>query len=139
MCIRYAGGRPEGSPYGIPCPQLTVFLLLSNTIQEVSAIGILLEISGYSFLFIVIQIQLSPFPPTTPLHHSQTHFPPLILRPFGFVHVFFIHVPKNPSFFPPSPIIPSQLPSGYCQFVLNFNVSGYILLAFFLLLIRFHL
>ena len=28
-----------------------------------------------------------------------------------------------------SPIIPSPLPSGYCQFVLNFNVSGYILLA----------
>ena len=35
----------------------------------------------------------------------------------------------------PSPIFPhypSSLPSGYCQFVLYFNVSGYILLAYLL-------
>ena len=36
-----------------------------------------------------------------------------------------------------SPITHSYLPSSYYQFVLNFNVSGYILLAFFLLLIMF--
>ena len=30
-----------------------------------------------------------------------------------------------------SPSIPSPLPPGYCQFVLYFNVSGYILLSFF--------
>ena len=30
-----------------------------------------------------------------------------------------------------SPIIPFSLPSGYCQFVLHFNVSGYILLPCF--------
>ena len=28
--------------------------------------------------------------------------------------------------------------SGYCQFVLYFSVFGYLLLAFFVLLIRFH-
>ena len=38
-----------------------------------------------------------------------------------------------------SPITHSYLPSSYYQFVLNFNVSGYILLAFFLLLIMFQL
>ena len=40
----------------------------------------------------------------------------------GFVHVSFIVVPENPS-----PHCPLLLPSGYCQIVLNFNVSGYIL------------
>ena len=36
-------------------------------------------------------------------------------------------IPVSPSSF--SPIIPSPLPSGYCQLVPNFNVFGYILLA----------
>ena len=31
-----------------------------------------------------------------------------------------------------SPIIPSHIPSGYCQLVLYFSVSGYIFLACFL-------
>ena len=61
-------------------------------------------------------------PPTQP-----SQFPPLILTLFGFVHVSFIDVPEN--LLPSSPIIPSYLPSGYCHFVVNFNVSGYILLA----------
>ena len=78
-------------------------------------------------LFIVVQVQMSPFPPHHSPHPSYPYFPPLILTPFGFVYVYFIHVPDNPSPFPP--IIPSHLPSGYCQFVLNFNVSGYVLLA----------
>ena len=67
------------------------------------------------------------FLPTTPPHPSHPHLPPSILAPFGFVYVSFIYVPDNPS--PFSCIIPSHLLSGYCQFVLNFNVSGYILLA----------
>ena len=37
-----------------------------------------------------------------------------------------------------SPNIPSHIPSGYCQFVLNFHISGSILLSF-VLLIMFHL
>ena len=65
--------------------------------------------------------------PTTPHYPSHPHFPPLTLSPFGFVHVSFIHVPDNPSSFPP--IISSPLPSCYCQFILNVNVSGHILLA----------
>ena len=44
-------------------------------------------------------------------------------------------IPVSPSSF--SPIIPSPLPSGYCQLVPNFNVFGYILLACSFLLIRF--
>ena len=54
--------------------------------------------------------------------------------PLGFVHVSFILVPEKLF-----PTIPSHLPSGYCQIVLNFNVFGYILFAFFLLLIMFQL
>ena len=38
-------------------------------------------------------------PPTTLLHPSHLHSPPLILPPLGFVHVSFIHVLENPSFF----------------------------------------
>ena len=67
-----------------------------------------------------------PFPPTPPHQPSSPYlfplFPPLVI-----VHVSFIIVPVNPS--PFSSIIPSPLPSGHCQTVLNFNVSGYILLA----------
>ena len=40
------------------------------------------------------------------------------------------------SFFPP---VFSPLPSGHCQFVLYFHVSGSFLLIYFVLLIRFHL
>ena len=44
--------------------------------------------------------------PPTPRNPNHLHFPPLILPPFGFVHVSFIDVPENPSPFPP--IIPER-------------------------------
>ena len=85
-----------------------------------------MDIRGF---FIDVWIQLSPFshhhfpPPTHP------HLPPSILSPFGFVHVSFIHFHLPPfPFFPM--LFPSSLPSGHCQFVLNFNISGYILLDY---------
>ena len=61
--------------------------------------------------------------PTTliPISHPQS-YPPLALS-IGALYMFL----DDPSLF--SLIIPSHLPSGYCQFVFNFNVSGYILLA----------
>ena len=78
--------------------------------------------------FIVVQVQLSPFPP----HHtlSPHPFPPATLEPtpFGFVHVSFIHVPWWPFLYYPLLSL-SPLSSGSCQFVLYFNVSGYNLLA----------
>ena len=77
----------------------------------------------FSFFFIVVQGQLSPFSPTSP-YPSHPHLPPSILPSFGFVQVSFIHVPDNTSPFPP--IIPSHLPSGYCQFVLNFKVCSHL-------------
>ena len=75
---------------------------------------------------IIVQVQFSAFPPSSPPYPSYPHLPPLISSPAGFVHVFLIDVPEKPS--PLSPIIPSHLPSSYCPFVLNFNVSGYIFL-----------
>ena len=82
----------------------------------------------YFIIFIVVQVQLSAFSPSTPPQPQPS--PPLSPdhNPLGFVHVSFIVVPENPSLSPP-PIIPSHLLSGYCPCVLNFNVSGYILLA----------
>ena len=62
---------------------------------------------------------------TTTLH--PPHLPPLLPPPLGFVHVFYIVVPENPTLLPS--IISSHLPSGYCQIVLNFNVSGDVLFA----------
>ena len=60
-------------------------------------------------------------------NNTETQPSPLILPHFGFAHVSFIHVPENPSLSPHN--CPLPLPSGYCQFGLYFNVSGYILLA----------
>ena len=85
--------------------------------------------------FIVIQWQLPAFSPH-PSIPSQPIPPPFPTStfPLDFVLVSFIVAPIDPS-----PISSSPLPSGYCYIVFNFNVSGYILFAFFLLLIRFQL
>ena len=65
-------------------------------------------------------------PPCSPPHPSLPRT--LKLIPFGVVPVSFVHVPQwsNP-YFPTLSLSP--LLSGYRQFVLNFNVSGYNLLA----------
>ena len=85
--------------------------------------------------FIVVQLQLSAFSPHHTLHPSQTHLPLLL---------------------PPWPLVLSMCPLPYCSWkpfpplspcnsplvtirLFNFNVSGYILLAFFLMLITFQL
>ena len=71
---------------------------------------------------------VSPFPP----HYSpppQPSLPPTLNPKFPLVlstcplYMFRTTLPPFP------PITTSHLPSGYCQFVLNFNVSHYILLA----------
>ena len=84
--------------------------------------------NGFFVVVVVVQVQLSLFlPHQGTLPHTT---PPLTLKPisFSFGHVSFIHVPwwTFPYFLPLSL---SPLPSGYCQFVLYFNVSGYILLT----------
>ena len=74
----------------------------------------------FSFLFMVVQVRWSPFSP----HPSHPHLPPLIpallVQSMCPSQMFLKTLPSFP------PIIPSQLPTGYCQIVLNFNVSGYI-------------
>ena len=85
------------------------------------------SLKHFAVFLIVVQVWLSPFPPTIPPHLQPSSPPipdPTLL---GFVHVSFINVPENTSSF--SPHSPLPLPSGYCQIVLNVNVSGYILLA----------
>ena len=74
-------------------------------------------------LFHIFPIALLCLLHPSPLPHSI--LPPTVV----FAHGSFITVPWWPfSFF--SQLSPLPLPSGYCQFVLNFNVSGYILLAY---------
>ena len=102
-----------------------------------SLLGICLFILFYFiFIFLLFKYSCLHFPPTIPPHPSHLHLPPLILpAPLGFVHVSFIDVPENPSPFSHHyPLPPS--PSGYCQFVLNFNVSGYFYKYFFLWMSR---
>ena len=81
----------------------------------------------FFFLSLLFKYSCLYFPPTTTPHPSHPHFPPLILPPLALsmcpLYMFLITFP------PFLPIIPSHLSSGYCQFVLNFNVSGHILLA----------
>ena len=76
--------------------------------------------SSFSCLF---KYSFLPFPPTPPHHFSPPYLPPPFSPPLVIVHMSFIIVPVNPS--PFSPIIPSPLPSGHCQPVLNFSVFGY--------------
>ena len=73
---------------------------------------------------IVASICPPPLPttPAIPTSHPRS-YPPLALS-MGPLYMFLTTLPLLP------PIIPSHLPSSYCQFVLNFNVSGYILLAY---------
>ena len=59
-----------------------------------------------------------PFPPPT-LNSTPLWLCPCVLHTCSLMTL-----PPFP------PIIPSPLPSGYCQFVLYFNVSGYFLFAF---------
>ena len=77
--------------------------------------------------FTVVHVQFSAFPPypsppPQPSPPPSCAHPPLVMVPMSF-----IVVPVSPS--PLSPIIPSPLPFGHCEPVLNFSVFGYTLLA----------
>ena len=76
---------------------LTFILLLCASRNDAQSFQ-----SPGNFFFIVVQVQLSPFPPSlpTPPQPSHPHFPPLILPLFGFAHGSFIHIPDNTSPFP---------------------------------------
>ena len=70
-------------------------------------------------IFVSFKYSFLPFP-STPLHDpNPPHLPPLFPTPLVIVQVSFVIVPVNLSSF--SPIIPSPLPSGHCQPVLNFS------------------
>ena len=78
----------------------------------------------YCFSSTLVSIFTPPWSPTL-----EPFLPPT-LEPtaFGFVHVCLVRVPLMdlPLF---SAINPRPIHPGYCQFVLYFHVSGYILLA----------
>ena len=76
-------------------------LLIFNCLDKFLPYAHLDDPNIFTF-FIVVQVELSPFSPHHSPYPSHPHFPPLILTPFGFVHVSFIHVPWWPfPLFPP--------------------------------------
>ena len=81
------------------------------------------------YIFIIVQVQLSPFYPQDSPPPQPSPF--LTLHPTYYLLVLYMCLLYMVlKILPPyPPIITSHLPSGYYQFVLNFTVSGYILLA----------
>ena len=100
-------------PSSVPMSPPFLFLKLDNGLCLVTNIG---NCRGYRIplykrelffcrptcLFIYFHIFLLlfkysclHFSPTLPSHPSHPHFPPLILLPFGFVHVSFIQSPET--------------------------------------------
>ena len=89
----------------------------------------------YYFILLLFNYSCLHLLPTPPPHTSQTHLPPLFPSPSLVLSM----CPLSLFLKTLPPIIPSHLPSGYCQIVLNFNVSIIFCLLFFFLLIRFQL
>ena len=114
-------------PCSVRCPTVAVTKLCFLTVIRCSFYFFIFWIPSFFPPFFeilwVFKYRFLPFPPTpaTPTSLPWFHLP-LVLSLYP-LQVFL----KTLHPFPP--IIPSHLPSGYCQIVLNFNVSGYILLA----------
>ena len=81
------------------------------------------------FLFIIFLLLFKynclHFPPTTPPN------PTLDTTPLWLCPCMFLYACSLTTLPPFASVIPSHLTTGYCQFVLYFNVSGNILLACF--------
>ena len=120
--------KAQSTTEGVGSPPVLQRGLELDTVFLSAAFVPLLWMTPIYCYFIVVHVQLSAFSP----HHSPPPQPSPPPSPdstprLSFVHVSFIVVPENP--FPLFPPLSSYLPSGYCQIILNFNVSGYILLA----------
>ena len=87
------------------------FLLNNNT-----CLVMLLLVQRSLFFIIVVQVQLPVLLPQSTPNSLSVPVSPIFL---------FLHVPLPLL----SLVITLPLPSGYCQFVLYFNVPSYILLA----------
>ena len=78
-------------------------------------VSLLLFKNFYCCSITVVCIYLPPLPPTPAKPTSLPCFLPLLVLSMCPLYLFLKTLP---------PIISSHLPSGYCQIVLNFNVSG---------------
>ena len=101
-------------------------LLIFNCLDKFLPYAHLDDPNIFTF-FIVVQVKLSPFFHQHSLPPQPSPLPTLDPNPLWFCPcvLYTCSLMTLPPF---PPIIPSHLRSGYCQFVLNFNVSGYILL-----------
>ena len=103
--------------------ELLSLILNISTCHSKTAIFLLLF-----YFLLLFKYSCLHFTPTTPPHHTNPHFPPLILSPFSFSMCslcMFLLEPSTLSY------VITHFPSAYSQFVFCFNVSGYIFLACF--------
>ena len=74
--------------------------------------------------FLLFKFSCLHFPPTASPHPAHPHLPPLNLPALSMCPIHMLTT--LPLLYP---VVPFLLPPGDCQFVLYFNVSGYVLLA----------
>ena len=106
---------------------IQVSILFSHPFSEVIAC-IFNTVIFFFIIFINVRIQLPPFS-----HHhfplSHTPPPPTLNLTYLWLCPWVLYTCSLTTFSLLSPLFPSPHSPGYCQFVLNFNVSGSILLA----------
>ena len=107
-------------------------ILLPSSVSNISYVGKTISDLSLPNIFklfyrcsiTVVCVYSPPLTPTPAKPSSLPCFHPTLVLSMCLLWLFLKTLPPFP------PINPSHLPSGYCQIVFNFNVSGYILLAF---------
>ena len=109
---------------------VNILIYLSNFLSHICILFACIYLGICLYHFIIYLLLLSPFSPHPSPPPQPSPPPTLDPTSLCFVHVSFIHVPDNPS--PSVPIIPSHLPSGYCQlFLISMSLVIFCLLVHF--------
>ena len=119
----------SNNAFPICIAKLKKSVLWENIDDKVGKNDHILPFHLFSHFLLLFNYSCPHYPPITLLHPIYPHLTLSVLsHSVVFVRGSFIHVPLSP--FPFFPLLsPSNLPSGHCQFVLYFHVSGSILLT----------